>query len=195
VADSRSGSDGITTALKEQLVLVSFLVLFAGIVSSDTYYAAFGLRYQFLDLSTEHLIYRGITALLSSWSLGIVYAAAMFWLASGGPLLKARLPKRTAWLELVSYLFVAGITATAYCAALRSGATAATADLNAKTCQLPTIQSATDTNDRKLQLDGYRILLAGKDTVVVFKPVDQGAQLPFIHLLKREDIRELVLVR
>jgi hypothetical protein len=188
-------NDGVAVALKEQLLLVSFLVLFAGMISTDTYYAAFGLKYQFLDLPTEHLIYRGITALTTNWSLGVAYALSIFWLATGWSLLLSRFPKREQWLDLMTYLIVLLVMGVGYYSAINSGAKAAAVDLCESTSELPKVEEATDTNDKKIPIDGYRVLLSGKDTVAVFRATDQVAQVPFIHLLKREDIRELTLLR
>jgi hypothetical protein len=127
--------------------------------------------------------------------LGLAYFVAVFWLSAGWPLVLARFPKREYWLDLLTYFLVAGVAVIAYFAAIRSGAAVASADLVEATSRLPRIETATDTNEKKLPLDGYRVLLLGTDSITVFKPTDQAAQLPFIHVLKRDDIRQLILVR
>src|SRR5438477_9600817 len=66
--------------IKDQLILLSFLVLLAGIVSTETYYAVFGVKYQFLSLPSFHLIYRGLTSLFDAPLLLLTYAAAALWL-------------------------------------------------------------------------------------------------------------------
>ena len=77
---------GLASALKEQLALITFVVLFAGMVSTETYYAAFGIRYQLLELSVAHLVSRGLTAVVDSPFLLIAYVAAILWLSAGAPM-------------------------------------------------------------------------------------------------------------
>ena len=73
--------------LLDQLALIGLLVLLAGIVSVDTYYHEFSVMYQSLGLSTQHIMYRGITALRdfrfspsSGLPLLLLYFFTAFWL-------------------------------------------------------------------------------------------------------------------
>lgn len=195
MSEPSTTQQGVATALKEQLLLVSSLVLFAGIVTTDTYYAAFGVRYQFLDLASEHLIYRGVSALTDSVLLAVVYFLAIFWLAKGSVLMREHLGRWRDWVELITCLVLVVLTSTAYFAAISEGRLQAARDISEKTSSLPTIEAIKGDKDATLPFVGFRVLLFGKDMIALFKPTTSVAEVPFIHILKRDDVHELVLVR
>lgn len=186
---------GIASALKDQVLLISFVVLFAGLVSTDTYYAAFGLRYQLLDLSVQHLVYRGLTALTDGWLLGLAYLLSIFWLAAGHSLAGAKWPRRATWLQLATYGVVILVTAVAYYSAIAAGREAAGRDVLVSRSRLPAVQQISDSEGALLPYSDYRLLLAGKDRIALFKPVPDHTQVPFIHILRAEEISAIVITR
>ncbi|NYH24232.1 hypothetical protein [Paraburkholderia bryophila] len=195
MSEPSTAQQGIATALKEQLLLVSSLVLFAGIVTTDTYYSAFGLRYQFLDIAPEHLLYRGVRALTDSIALAIAYFVAIFWLAGGASASKRLLGRWQDWVELITYLVLVGLATTAYFAAIGEGRLQAERDISIATTTLPTVEEIKGEKDVELPFVGYRVLLAGKDMIAMFKPTANATEVPFVHILKRDDVHELVLAR
>src|SRR5690242_5635927 len=51
-AEPAPKQEALSSTIKDELILISFLVLFVGIISTETYYHVFGVRYQFLSLPT-----------------------------------------------------------------------------------------------------------------------------------------------
>lgn len=195
IAGNDAAPPSIASTLKEQLALLSFLVLFAGIVATETYYTAFGVRYQVLDLGLPHLIYRGVTAVLHSVMLIVAYAVAIFWLAVGADWI-ARFGRFAGRLvPLGTYVLIALVVATSYFAAIDSGRASASQDQSAMTSALPIIQAIQSSGGAALPFRGFRLLTAGKDTVLIFKPVSSIAEVPFIHVFRRDQIGEITLSR
>lgn len=184
----------LASALKDQIALVSLLVLFAGFVSTDTYYAAFGLRYQTLDLPLDHLMYRGVTALFHSRLLGVTYLAVVAWLAAGAPFAAQRIHLSELSVRVVSYAIIALSVLAAYYAGINEGQTAAVQDRNVSTSQLPTVQSVRSTGLSCDSCQGWRMLSAGKDQIVLFQPVSSASAVPFTHLVRADSVHELVIV-
>lgn len=186
---------GVTSALKEQLALITFVVLFAGLVSTETYYAGFGVRYQLLELSITHLVYRGLTAAIDSAWLIIVYVLAIGWLSFGAEWTSGRSNRWAAAAQPISYVLVILIAIVAYMAAISAGARAANLDLRNETSRLPVVREIKDSSGKPLPFAGYRLLMAGKDTVVLFRATSNDAESPFIHLLKRDETGEITITR
>jgi len=192
---SPSKAGGLASAIKDQLALISLLVLFAGFVSTDTYYAAFGLRFQLLDLSIEHLMYRGITALVTSWVLAPAYLIAVIWLAIG-PNLIVQVDKSSAVAaQAITYGIVFAATVIAYFGGIMAGREAASEDILQSSSHLPVIQTIKNVQGGVLPFAGDRLLMYGKDQVVVFRAVLGPAEQPFIHILKGDDVGEIVVLR
>jgi hypothetical protein len=47
--------------LRDQIIFLGAFVLVFGLIRTDVYYAAFGLKYQSLNLGYQHIVYRGAT--------------------------------------------------------------------------------------------------------------------------------------
>lgn len=186
---------GIASALKEQLALVTFIVLFGGLVATETYYAGFGIRYQVMELSVTHLVYRGLTAALDGPWLILAYLVAIGWLAGGGAWVAARGPGWSRWSQPITYALVIALIVLAYAAAIAAGAHAARLDLAERTSRLPTIREIRGKDGNALPFAGHRLLFAGKDSVILFKATDTDAETPFVHILRREGTSDITLSR
>ncbi len=191
---SDNGS-GIASALKEQLALITFVVLFAGLVSTETYYAGFGVRYQVLEFSITHLVYRGLTAVLDGPWLIVAYLIAMGWLAGGSAGMAGRWPRTAPWVQPITYALVILVVITTYLAGIAAGAHAADVDLRSGTSRLPVVRELKNKDGKAMPFAGYRLLFAGKDIVILFKPAASTAEVPFIHLIKRDDTSDITLSR
>lgn len=49
----------VVSNIRQQVLNISILIVIFGIVSTDSYYSLFGLRYQDIGLPYDHLVYRG----------------------------------------------------------------------------------------------------------------------------------------
>jgi hypothetical protein len=47
--------------LRDQILFLSAFILIFGLIQTDIYYTQFGLRYQYLNLGYQHILYRGTT--------------------------------------------------------------------------------------------------------------------------------------
>lgn len=127
--ESQEGAKEKSTAavLQEQIALIAILVVLVGTVYSDSYYAAFGLRYQSLNLPAAHIIYRGFTVLVTSPYVAIPpYLLAVGWLA----LISTRRP--TPWIGQnqiwLTYVVIVGVLFLAYPLTVHAGLRAAAQD-------------------------------------------------------------------
>jgi hypothetical protein len=70
----------LSGVIKDELYFISLLILFVGIISTESYYHTFGVKYQFLNLPVFHIIYRGLTANIANPVLLFSYLIAVGWL-------------------------------------------------------------------------------------------------------------------
>lgn len=192
---SKTNATALAGALKEQFALILFVILFAGLISTETYYEGFGLRYQFIELSIPHLVTRGLTAVFDSPLLLLAYGIAIVWLSAGAALFVRSRPHMVGFVQIISYAVILVIVVVAYFSAVAAGRHAANLDLAASTSRLPTVQAMTSTAGAPLPFAGYRLLIAGPQTVAVFRPTASPAESPFIHLLKRETVGDITISR
>lgn len=178
-------TQSISANLKDELLLIGFLVLFVGIISTDAYYASFGVRYQFLDLPSFHIVYRGLTVLTSAPYLLLPYGLVVLFLWSGRNVYLFGVNSWFQhWRTLLSYAAILVMLAVTYPMARYAGKRAAEIDLHETTTTLPeVVYLVIDKNadqDQKISdalvndETNYRLLLIDSDYVVVFKPIKAG---------------------
>lgn len=189
----KSGEAGVSAALKDQLALISLLVLFAGFVATDTYYAAFGLRFQLLGLSLQNLTYRGLTALVTNWLIGLVYLISILWLAVAPKLAAHGTFRWRKWIQPATYGVILCVLVAAYFGAIAAGRNAALRDMGVAST-LPIIKSISDSKGDSYS--GFRLLLSDQNQVVVLKTVtNPDVDVPLIHILRRTDVSQITLTR
>ena len=194
--DEAAPAINISAALREQLALITFVILFAGLVATDTYYAGFGLRFQLLDLSMPYLVYRGLTAALGSYALVLAYVLTIIWLSIGADWLgSSSRPFLRTCVQPLTYILILVIVVVTYFSAIAAGQAAALRDQDEKTSELPVVRSITTSDGKPLPFEGYRMLLAGKDSILLFKPKSGPSESPFMHILKRDATREITITR
>lgn len=177
--------------IKEQLSLLSLLVFFVGIVSTETYYAAFNVKYQTLSLPVFHIIYRGLTAILHNWLILGVYVLAALWLALQDAIVASASQKHNILAAILPYLFVGFVVVANYCLARDAGNTAAREDMYESTCTLPRIISI-KTRGGDPPCDKYtdaRLLISDGAYVVLFWPLksENKESVPNIFRLGKEE--------
>lgn len=198
LAEARKEAKPLSSSLKDDLVLFGFLVLFVGLVSTDTYYAAFGIRYQFLSLPSFHVVYRGLSVLILAPYLLLPYAITivLLWLDRDVSRVNRRIAFRR-WRTLLSYGLIMLMLTITYPLARYAGNREAERDLYEDTSNLPEVvnlilEGETQETDEFFEKTDthYRLLLTDADYVIVFKPLPPGARglLPNIKRLKKGDV-------
>lgn len=190
-ADGESSVKPLAELLKEQLLLLSSLVLIVGVASTDSYYGTFSFGYQFFDLPANHLLFRGVTMLATSpWLFGL-YAIAFLWLLMDKRLLDSI--SYTRWRTAISYVVVLALLGLTFPLAHFAGRVAALRDLGPDS-RLPRV-ARLETNDENIDLQrGYRLLLSNSHFVVVFQPLPSranGGEVPKIRQFPLQSIQAL----
>lgn len=161
-------------ALKENLALLSLMVVLVGTSSTDSYYSTFGLKYQFLNIPASHILFRGLTAVWAFPVLAVLYALALALVAG-----QSRLVLLLGGLDRVqwsNHAAVAIFITAAWFGGEFAGFKTAVSDMTADTSSLPLIVKIDlkDTTSAPAPLtasEGYRLLLQGSDGARIFKAV------------------------
>jgi len=176
MCNNNSDSRIKTGDLKDQLLLFGFLILFAGIVSTESYYASFGIRYHDLDIQTFHITYRGITGLLGSPFLLIPYLLTACWLALGFSPRPGMNKKLGRYANLITYGLIILVILITYPLARRAGLQQASLDQYESSSTLPQI-ILLEYDQKKIGIpDNYRLLLNTSDQLFFFKPLPDSAK-------------------
>jgi hypothetical protein len=159
--------------LKDQIALLALLVTLAGLASTEAYYSRFNLQYQFLGFPATHIVYRGISIVLSGFYVCLPYMLASGWLimmaSRGSPLRSER------FQLMLTYLVVLTVTIATYALAWIAGAQQADRDRVEDTCTLPKVMVA-EIKDAK-DIDAaqkYRLLLIDSSYIIIFKPLESA---------------------
>ena len=180
-------ADPMLKALKENLSLLSLMVVLAGTSSTDAYYSAFGLRYQFLSVPASHILFRGITAVWAYPLLAVPYLLALAMAAgqSRRALLLGGLDKAR-W---ANHAAVAAFVAAAWWGGAHAGDSTARSDMSSAGSGLPVVAriamrpSATEGVPTS-PAEGYRLLMQGADGIRIFKAVsDPRTESPLVRFI------------
>jgi hypothetical protein len=185
----------LSGVIKDELFFISSLILFVGIISTETYYHYFGVKYQFLNLPIFHIIYRGLTAIIASPALLFPYLATVAWLILDGFAVRQSWSWFLRFQRPLAYLLMLLILLVTYPLARRSGRAEAQADLRKDTSSLSTILrlDAQGFTDKEILENEYRLLMVDSDYVIFFKPLARGAtqSVPVIHRLPKGEVHVL----
>lgn len=186
----------IWEALKVQLSLVAFLVVLAGTASIEAYYSQFGLSYESLALSADHIIYRGLTIVLVAPYVAIPYLIACAWLAYA-PQIKRRLGWSDSFFVGCNYGLLIFAMVVTYILAGKAGTAAAFHDMSVEN-HFPTIKllipKLAESTVPCTRRDACRILYSNSNAVYVFKPLAPdlvGVAVPVIKRLEIGNFEEI----
>lgn len=173
-------------ALGEHLAFFSLLVVLVGVSSTEAYYASFGLRYQFLSISADHILYRGLTSTFASPFIALIYLLAIAIIAGQSRLIL--LLRGQDLLRWLNYAFVVVFAVGAWLAGRSAGGSAALVDSGADATGLPRIQALQSSPSELLQVtgvtEGYHLLLQTGDGVYVVRPVkNPGSEVPLVRFI------------
>jgi hypothetical protein len=188
----------ISGIIKDQLVLIGFLIFFVGIISTHTYYASFGIKYQFLDLPTFHIIYHGLLILIDAPYLIIPYLVAVVWLGLDSYTKVKRWRKLAQLRGVLTYILVIPLLAISFPLARHAGEKLADVDLHENSSQLPKIVNLQLSSGEKYGMaDQYRLLVVDSTYTVIFKPLDPGdnSTLPNIKRFSKSQINVIETIR
>lgn len=199
-------SQSVAEIVKDQLVLIGSLIFFVGIIANDTYYNQFGINYQFLDLPTFHIIYRGLTILLDAWYIIIPYLIAVAWLGFDSFAILRNWRGFLNFRGLATYVLIFVLLIIAYPLATYAGRRQAIKDLIETTSTLPKIvylkltagKDPASSETYGFQ-DRYRLLVIDSDFVVLFQPLkaasDLDSTLPNIKRYPKGEVNALETIR
>jgi hypothetical protein len=179
--------------IRDQLYLLSLLIIFVGIVSTDTYYQAFNVKYQTLNLPASHIVIRGMTAVFTNWYILLSYAVAALWLVYQKAIVLVVSRKLLLFAGILPYLFISAVIAANYPLASFAGKTMANIDMQSDTSRLPRIISISrkscTTSNSDCSYSGARMLVYDGSYLIVFWPLEKGSgsELINIHRIAKED--------
>ena len=163
-----------SSKIKEQLALITLLVFLAGIISTESYYSAFGVKYQFLSLPTHHLIYRGITLVITEPYIIVGYCLAVVWLNLNEVCPKQFVRTFGKWNGIVSFAIIATLICLTYHLGVAAGFKGAERDMADESSLLPkimSIETSTGGKDSVNPYSGYRLLMLADSYIILFKPI------------------------
>jgi len=182
----------LASLIKDELIIISFLVFYIGIISTDAYYSYFAIKYQFLQFPTFHIIYRGLTVLLQSPILLIPYLLTISLLSIDFYAIKSKWMRYQKFRTLGMYVTLVSVIVLTYPLAIKAGKKGAELDVVDKTSSLPRITKLkTGIEKKEINLDAnYRLLLETGDYVIFFQPIEASdeAIYPTIHRYTRGDV-------
>ncbi len=100
VKNKEESQTTVFNVLKDEIFFIIFIIICVGVIYTDTYYQKFGVKYQYLDLPTFHVIYRGLTVIIDSpyiilpylLALGIYIIDALSWKYKWNTFITYRVP-------------------------------------------------------------------------------------------------------
>jgi len=178
-------------ALRDNLTLLALLITLVGISSTEGYYAFFGLKYQFIDLPTSHILYRGLTTVFLNPLLIGLYLAAIIVLAGQSRIALAIGHRR--WLHWLNYALIVVLTFVAWFMGSQAGFVGARIDATEGKTTLPLlselkIASGSTADEVFGAVDGVRLLLHERNGIYVLNPVsDPVKETPLVKLIASGD--------
>jgi hypothetical protein len=183
--------EGLAASLKTELGLLGLLVVFIGLVGTESYYGFFGIRYQFLNLGATHILYRGLTILPAAPYLLLPYALAFLWLCIDAWLRNQKTPISEGSRSPIAYGFVILVLALTYPLVQFAGARQAERDAHASNSTLPDVlQLKTPTEYISFPGQIYKLLVIDSDFVIIFHPLQSDDKSARVNLrrFKKGDI-------
>jgi hypothetical protein len=183
-----SSNQSFLTTLRDEILLIGFLVSFVGLVYTDAYYSDFGIRYQLLALPTYHIVYAGLTAVVELPWLVLVYAVpAMLvnfdWFSFTSLRFSSYL--RNTFL----ILFVPLLLGSSYWLARIAGNHRYERDVDEDRSTLPRlVRLQVEHGPGFDRHDGMRVLMVDSDYIIIFQPQKGRGAVPHIQRFLKGDV-------
>jgi hypothetical protein len=180
--------------IRDELFLIGFIILCCGLVYTDSYYQRFGFRYQLLNFSVMHIVYKGLTTTVNSRFMLIPYLLTI------AVIFLEFVAVRKKWMLFIEfrtpiiYVFLIVNLFVLYPLSAKAGYDQALLDMHGNTTELPRIEKLVST---PLTIskpgDNYVLFLVDADFVTVFTPLDSGDNysVPIIKRIPKKDVQLL----
>lgn len=179
--------------IQDELFLITFFILCSGLVFTDSYYQRFGVKYQFLDLSVMHIIYKGLALILHYHLIVIPYFLTIAVMIIEIQLTNKNKDKILDYKIPFAYFFLFVNLLILYPIADNAGRAQALVDMNDSTTGLPKIEYL---QSEQLTLeypkDKFALFSTNNDFVVFFKlSTNTNAEIPIMKRIRTADIKIL----
>lgn len=174
-------------ALRDNLALLALLITLVGISSTEAYYAFFGLKYQFINLPSSHIFYRGLTTVFLNPLLVGLYSVAIFILAGQSRIAHAFGSRR--WLHWLNYASIIVFTVAAWFLGSQAGLVGARIDATEGKTTLPLLSELKIASGSTAEAmfgaaHGIRLLFHTPYGIYVLHPIsDPVNETPLIRLI------------
>jgi hypothetical protein len=186
--DNRMMDFDYLKAIRDQVIFVAAFFSIFGLIMTDSYYATFGLRYQFLQLSATHIIYRGFTLIYFNPPFMIIFVVIIGATLASQFRFQIRIGGRKFSRSPVIYTVLGVALLSGGYLAFSTGANTAVQDMYKDTTSLRQITHFTSANQEKTNLvremmteTAPLLLLHSSDReIVIFNPPTFRASRPRI---------------
>lgn len=201
MVDKKDNIETLASFFKDQFILLGILILFVGLCSLDAYYSSFGIRFQFLDLSNSHIIYRGVQLLFEKYYIIAAYLILIIWQVLDNFFIKKGYKFYLEKRVLFGYTLIASLFIISYYTANAIGRQIGSEDMYEETSRLPEIINIMDNSlpqdffvsNPFTKTSNFRLLLIDNDFVIIFKPLnltkDGKEAFPNILRLPKGDVK------
>lgn len=182
---------------KADFLLVGAFLLFFGLISTDAYYRAFGLRFQFLTYPWNLIIFRGLlTVVRYPWLWVLLLVMIVLFQVDRG-LSRSSTFRHHTWRIVVGYIFAALIVASLPALGTHVGADEAAKDMGWSTTTLPRITQLVGSDGQKENCPQCLLLLMDSSEIVYFGALEKGEKdvLPQTKIRARSSITSLDTTR
>jgi hypothetical protein len=178
-------------SIRDELFLISFIVLCAGLVFTDAYYQRFGYRYQAFNFSTLHIIYKGLTMVFTSPFMLIPYVLTIFMVIFELFAIRKNIYTFLSFRIPILYTFIIINLLIVFSLAKNTGEKQAALDMNMETTGLPKIRLLQSVElTIKAPIDNYLLFVVDDNFVTYFEPLknSQEAAYPIIKRVAKSQV-------
>jgi hypothetical protein len=188
----KDDSKGLAEILKEQLALLSLVLLLTGTVYADAYYAQFGIRVVSLGFSASYLIYRAFTVVLYDPWISVPYLLSLLWFGLDEIAIRSRASLKP-FRIVAAYTVLVLVIIFSYIFAFKAGIKHAKDDMYAETSSLAKIYS-TQPPINGCAAGECRVLTTDSEKLYVIKPTARSSSsIPNVRILEKKTYDEIVL--
>lgn len=191
-SSSASNAQTLAEIVKADFLLVGAFLIFLGLISTDAYYRAFGLRFQFLTYPWNLIIFRGLLTVVRFpwlWLFLLVMITAFQFDRS----LSRNPTLNHTWRIGAGYLCIAIVVACLPQFGTYLGAREAATDMEWGTTTLPRITKVVSSDGQQEDCPHCLLLLMDSSEVVYFGALDKGENdaLPQTHIRARASVTSI----